>query len=388
MSEVVLSFGSYANRLTTHFFNMQSEVDDYDRQKLFMTSYKKGYPRVLQVDYRRPFVGDIQRRIKEGVDWGYRTVVVDRSLNEEEMDVGQQDEVEATQWTEPVEEILHPKSLAEVPLYSEDSKQFRSYFTGYGDEIVTAQSREDLNDRIRSLVEECSSLGTILVAADLFDGFSGLAARALEEIHDEYGSTTVSVLACEDPELSNLNTTTSETLRSYNAGLFYANITDVASLLVPLHARNTLHVDNLLAQDSSYLNRSAYLLAVAWEGATCILRRSSLAREYSAAHLINDATCRGRLRVCSLEAALPLDPSLSVDRFAPSSAAYLNPFTRDLSIPISLKQPKRQSVFANVLTIRGPSALDQRSLVGCSREGGYLLTRCQVIADALHRPPR
>lgn len=80
-----MALGAYSNRVATHMFNLQlrgQSDPEYDKSRLFMTSYAKAYPRLLSLDYRQASRPIERAPATDVLGWD-RVIVVDTSQEDE-----------------------------------------------------------------------------------------------------------------------------------------------------------------------------------------------------------------------------------------------------------------------------------------------------------------
>ena len=124
MSEIVLSFGSYSNRVTSDYFGLQSLEDENIH---FMTTYPKKYPRVLICDYPGSMNNEADsvdlKKLTDALDWDGVSSLIDRS---------QSRQIPYTSAHRPIWQPsrLHERSFVEVPLFSCGSGGFSTFVSG------------------------------------------------------------------------------------------------------------------------------------------------------------------------------------------------------------------------------------------------------------------
>ena len=124
MSEIVLSFGSYSNRVTSDYFGLQSLEDENIH---FMTTYPKKYPRVLICDYPGSMNNEADsvdlKKLTDALDWDGVSSLIDRS---------QSSQIPYNYAHRPIWQPsrLHERSFVEVPLFSCGSGGFSTFVSG------------------------------------------------------------------------------------------------------------------------------------------------------------------------------------------------------------------------------------------------------------------
>lgn len=140
-------------------------------------------------------------------------------------------------WTDYAYARYHPRSVTiirefELSLNEETFDCFTS-----GTELWRGeQFEDDFSDRIRQYVEECNNCQGFQVLFDCTNGFSGLSAKCLDHLNDEYSKTnfTIPVFAPKMQNFRNAETAMSESIRVINIAMSFANLFEQSSLIMPL----------------------------------------------------------------------------------------------------------------------------------------------------------
>eukprot|EP01112_Ceratiomyxa_fruticulosa_P021912 TRINITY_DN786_c1_g1_i1.p1 TRINITY_DN786_c1_g1~~TRINITY_DN786_c1_g1_i1.p1 ORF type:complete len:443 (-),score=98.93 TRINITY_DN786_c1_g1_i1:358-1686(-) len=200
MREVIsLQFGQYSNFVGSHLWNLQysayeeakSQSGDQGMEINYDITWREGEkytPRVLIFDQ------------KGGVDKFYGHSAVDseklgdsvgtwkggKQVVKQESEAPQERE-ELRSWSNFFIPKLHQKSVYEIPLKHEID-EFHLYSQGKELFDHTAALREEVEDRLRFLVEECDSIGGFQILTEVSSGWGGFSDSVLEYLCDEYKS--------------------------------------------------------------------------------------------------------------------------------------------------------------------------------------------------------
>ncbi|CAN0080083.1 unnamed protein product [Lampetra planeri] len=144
-------------------------------------------------------------------------------------------------WSDFLRLRLHPRSVSLINDHTSDGDVDRFDVFGLGDSLLLRSPpvADDLEDRLHFFTEECDSLQGFQLLCDLHDGFSGLGARAVERLRDEYGAKSVLVWGLVPPAPPALSPLRS-VYRLVNYALGMARLADTASVLLPLSVSSVL----------------------------------------------------------------------------------------------------------------------------------------------------
>ncbi|XP_063173079.1 protein misato homolog 1 isoform X2 [Candoia aspera] len=93
----------------------------------------------------------------------------------------------APTWSDFLRTPLHPRSVLTIREYNSEEEPGRLEAYGQGEKLLQEGTYlEDLEDRLHFYVEECDYLQGFQVLCDLHNGFSGVGAKAVELLQDEY----------------------------------------------------------------------------------------------------------------------------------------------------------------------------------------------------------
>ncbi|XP_069796670.1 protein misato homolog 1 [Narcine bancroftii] len=90
-------------------------------------------------------------------------------------------------WSDYLRVHLHPKTISVIQQYNHASTSNRFEAFGFGEKLFQDPVfLDDFEDRLHFYTEECDYLQGFHVLCDLQDGFSGLSAKVVEMLQDEY----------------------------------------------------------------------------------------------------------------------------------------------------------------------------------------------------------
>eukprot|EP00898_Chlorokybus_atmophyticus_P008192 jgi/Chlat1/8374/Chrsp80S00638 len=95
-------------------------------------------------------------------------------------------------WTDYLKAHLHPKTVYELPGLWHDVTSFDNFGDGLA-VMSSEETREALLDRLRFFAEECDHLQGFQCWVESNSGFAGVASEVLQEVRDEYRSAAVLV---------------------------------------------------------------------------------------------------------------------------------------------------------------------------------------------------
>ena len=202
---------------------------------------------------------------------------------------------------------------------------FDTFLSVHLPEVVPREYTENFMDKLRFLAEECDSLSTIQVFADIHNGFGALACRLAQEIREDYGrgvNLPVWAFAADDEASEQgaraARSDLGESLHRLSVPYVYSQLCEHASLVVPIApsaARSQRGLPFLTLDRGSQYHSSA-VVASAIEAATGF--QNELGASMSADEWFFKTTSSGRFPVCELETTLPFPfaPSDSLEDFA------------------------------------------------------------------------
>lgn len=136
----------------------------------------------------------------------------------------------------------HPRSVNLLQQYKNSpiENEFDTFTNGR-----ETWSRDGLNDdildRTRQYLEECSNCQGFQVLFTADDGFAGLSMKCMEEITDEYGKTILAIplFPPRAVQYKNCDKQMSATIRAANIALCYSNLIENCNLFLPLSTMET-----------------------------------------------------------------------------------------------------------------------------------------------------
>ncbi|XP_052866490.1 protein misato [Anopheles cruzii] len=372
MVREVLTFqlGHYANHVGTHWWNIQessfnydplAEPSDIDHAVLYREGATRERqmtftPRLLMVDLagtlrHLPRAGDLYADPPEpppdsqpqDVPWDpakletihspggpcqphpYQTDLRAGQAAEEEVPKEYDFAETAQGWVDYSYARFHPRSIniIERYAYSPDECQFDTVPHG----ALLWQDgdfRETLTDRTRQYVEECDQCQGFQMLFDCGDAFGGLAAGLLEHLHDEYGkpSLVFPVFSPNPPLFKGADETTSDSIRTVNTALTFAQLPERCSLFAPLATMEhcwrrtaTPRVFPHTTYGPHNLYQTAAILAAFLDTVTLQYRLRAVGEAATVGHLAglcSDLTQHGRQMVAA-SLALPFAMDASQD---------------------------------------------------------------------------
>lgn len=141
-------------------------------------------------------------------------------------------------WTDYLKVDLPPRSLFEIPLNLDPSVDLDGF--GSGCEAILAagaagrEALEEIDDRVRCLVEECDMMQGMHFFADDWGGYAGIVATVLSELRDQYESRPLFLFGLRQPRAKTdiLNGTPYTAL---NDALSIAKLYGESTIALPLH---------------------------------------------------------------------------------------------------------------------------------------------------------
>jgi hypothetical protein len=182
---------------------------------------------------------------------------------------------------------------------------------GKSNDIISNDLREDYLDNIRNFAEECDYLRSINILSDFSDGFGGLTCNLMQEIREEFPSTTIPVWGFtsafdqvnKDANVFNIN----NKLRNLGLPFAYSDISEYASMIMPISPNSN-------AETMDNPSESSASIAAAID--------SSMSFQYlshkdhgddimTVSDWFYGATGGGRFSFCNSEVCLPFNTPLS-----------------------------------------------------------------------------
>eukprot|EP00743_Colponemidia_sp_Colp-15_P008505 GILK01009252.1.p1 GENE.GILK01009252.1~~GILK01009252.1.p1 ORF type:complete len:562 (-),score=82.47 GILK01009252.1:61-1746(-) len=355
MKEILtLQFGTYANYVGSHFWNLQDELFNpmYMNQEspeiaqdiLFrFTDTQHGpvcHPRVVMFETKGG-MGSVTASSLNPVDreapfdhWRGRVQRVEADtvpkskyleyLDDQEEQQGQPAPASSAQpeapalpdfalddtvqyWTDYAKYRLHPRNVVELPGIHHDLTPFDLF--PHGGSLFDSASMDDtMLENVRWMLEECENISGVHAIVDIDSGFSGVAARVLEWAHDEipkHPLVTFGVMPHSLREPSPLLQEESRSRRVVNQALSYHSLLSVSSLFVPLSSSHLMpeSFPGLHLQPSKPFHSSA-LFAAAIDTATMPYRMSSSALG-EMTYFTSLLTSQPEMNVAALSCCLP-----------------------------------------------------------------------------------
>ncbi|KAI3500508.1 hypothetical protein L1887_36330 [Cichorium endivia] len=137
-------------------------------------------------------------------------------------------------WTDYSKVHYHPKSLFELNGSWVDPKEFNNY--GIGKNTVSeGQQGDEINERLRSFIEECDHVQGIQFIVDDSGGFSGVSASILESIADDYTNVPVLLYSVRCPNSFKNPKTRKETISSnLHDAVSFSALSSLCKLIIPI----------------------------------------------------------------------------------------------------------------------------------------------------------
>lgn len=222
----MVQVGSFANFVGSQFWNLQNELYSSSETSdallpsvlYFETASGRVLPRTMVVDTSGS-LGSRQRWSTEGgqrqtvnAEWAgsSSTYVQDpleenkfiQSLHEQDLasrrgetvPVVPPDDGSITYWTDFCKEEFHDRSLYQIPGVHFCGQPVENFIDG--DSLLDKRVLEDLVDTFRWMAEQSDHLTGILSVCESDSGFTGVAARYLRQLRDDYPSLSNMVYGC------------------------------------------------------------------------------------------------------------------------------------------------------------------------------------------------
>ncbi|KAG4074450.1 hypothetical protein HA402_015739 [Bradysia odoriphaga] len=271
---LTLQFGNYSNYVGTHWWNIQESGFNYDPYAIQSgidhdLLYREGAdfkgqatytPRLLFVDLKGSLkhyssnglyggCSDLDK-VQQELPWDSNAVEVveaesipkpqyqkdlDESKNVAANDYDFKNSVET--WTDFAYTRFHPRSATVVNEFEHSlmEEPFDCFTSGV--ELWKSETFDyDFCEKIRQYIEECNNCQGFQMLFDCTNGFSGLAAKCLDHLNDEYSKTnfTIPLFSPKPQNFRNADTPMSESIRVINAAMSFANLFEQSSLILPL----------------------------------------------------------------------------------------------------------------------------------------------------------
>lgn len=229
---------------------------------------------------------------------------------------------------------LHPRCLWEVP----HSLPLVTWDHGAALLRHHPDHREEVEDRLRFLLEECDCVDGFQLLVDVDDGWGGAASEVIELIRDDFPRTPLLTFALGHPRRS--RTPVEDETRLINRVMALQRLSDrdsnLSSLVVPLQPLHWPAFPHLaLPADSEYHSSAVAAMAIASATAPW----SSRAGPSSMASVVTGELRVANMPVAALSLSLPFPAAGLRDGRVPSGMPlYAADFVRGLSFPAPLPQ--------------------------------------------------
>ncbi|KAI9332358.1 tubulin domain-containing protein [Obelidium mucronatum] len=134
-------------------------------------------------------------------------------------------------WSDFNSMFYHPRTVVELAYSHDDSVAPFAIFNQGSDLWTSDHTLQDdiLENRIRFFLEECDNPQGIQVFADVGNAFSGFSASCLESLREDVGKMCITVFGISDD-----GDGVTEPVKNFNESLAMSQISEVASLYIPL----------------------------------------------------------------------------------------------------------------------------------------------------------
>ncbi|XP_078390239.1 protein misato homolog 1 [Cetorhinus maximus] len=288
-------------------------------------------------------------------------------------------------WSDYLRVHLHPKTISVIQQYNHGSASDRFEAFGFGEKLVRDPSfLDDFEDRLHFYIEECDYLQGFQVLCDLQDGFSGLSAKVVELLNDEYGGKGIFTCGFTPTSYTDTNPV-KEVYRLLNSVMGIVHLSSRSSIFCPMSLnRNALgrkrpspvtfpHV----MYDASLNYHSSALLATALETLTTPYR---LQPSTVSLTQLTDALNQSGRKVITASASIPF-PVRDVDTLPDVLCSQHS------ELPWTGLSPcgdfKETRCFAQSVVIRGVSSERQVSNLPPGVKGTSILHACPTGEDVL-----
>ncbi|XP_043936097.1 protein misato homolog 1 [Protopterus annectens] len=236
-----------------------------------------------------------------------KTGVVSQAFDASKKSLGLENSVQL--WSDYLQVHLHPRTISVIHDYSHDeqSSQFAAF--GQGEGLFNCpRFQDDLEDRLHFFVEECDYLQGFQVLCDLHNGFSGLSAKTVELLQDEYHGK--GILTCGVTPFSGADPSLPKNIyRLINTVLGIVSLSSDSSLFCPLSVNRNMGRRSLLTTtfpyviyDASLNYQTSALLATALETMTLPYRLHTFPVSMSQ---LTDTMCSSGRKVVVAQASIP-----------------------------------------------------------------------------------
>ena len=125
-------------------------------------------------------------------------------------------------------------------------------------------------EQYRYFAEECDYLSSIVITADIYNGFGGILTSILEEIRQDEPHLLIPIFAIsaapkvvenqlainQMSHISSKNQTKNSTLISLNLPLCYAKMHECSDMVIPIHPPSILSQFNFTSTFDSFFNKA------------------------------------------------------------------------------------------------------------------------------------
>jgi len=215
---ITLQFGTFSNFVGTHLFNLQewnSISDEVDFEVLLrernvapVNGQRQYSPRVLLVDVKGALqrsesdLLDVASISKQSRNWDGKIVNINNRIDIEDGDVNADDVHNAdsdetkkaneakkvrngSSWSDYRIHDLNQKNIHVLNQFTHVESTFSSF--GQGRSVYCGSVKDDIEEKIRVLAEDCNHLTAFHILTDADNGFSGLSSAVTDHLSDEYG---------------------------------------------------------------------------------------------------------------------------------------------------------------------------------------------------------
>lgn len=257
---ITLQFGSLSNSVGAHLWNIRNNNRDVSSETLSLfhrvvntgpnishTTYcPKIYPRAIMVDVNEninnpsrvvstdELLSTNKKYLEESTIWNAPT---DVHFQDNSCDIHK--ESFYRRWKSWIEfDIDQSKSMSPLPRWINKSN-FNTFHSGTNSEYFNNEYMDIISEQYRYFAEECDYLSSVVVIADVYNGYGGLATKVLEAIGDD-SKCRMQIFALTSPLLP-LNQqpllqqgTLSGTLKSLNSPFAYSKMLEYSNLIIPV----------------------------------------------------------------------------------------------------------------------------------------------------------
>ncbi|XP_063173078.1 protein misato homolog 1 isoform X1 [Candoia aspera] len=291
----------------------------------------------------------------------------------------------APTWSDFLRTPLHPRSVLTIREYNSEEEPGRLEAYGQGEKLLQEGTYlEDLEDRLHFYVEECDYLQGFQVLCDLHNGFSGVGAKAVELLQDEYVGK--GILTCGLTPVLQSSIPQRNFYRLMNTVLGIVHLASQSSLFCPLSLNGSLGLKPEAPLALPHLHYKASLdyhtsaiLATALDTLTTPYRLQTSA--ISVSNLAETVNFSGR-KVAEAVAAIPFP--VAEDQSLPDALCSQQPSTVWSSLS-SCGSHGDAHCFAQSVVLRGIGKQQQVSNTPPGTEPKSVLHVCETGQEVLTR---